>query len=62
MTESTGHRRATTATEQKREAERPADPSTGTDVSAGAERRRADDAGGARRFERSLPMPADRHE
>ncbi len=62
MNESTGHRRATTATEQEREAERPADHSIGTDDPTDAERRRTGGVGGPGRFERSLPMPADRHE
>jgi hypothetical protein len=61
MTKSTGHR-ATSATERTREAERPADPSIGTEQGSRAHHLRSDGDRKARRFERALPMPADRHE
>lgn len=62
MTKSTHHGRTIAATERGRAAERPADPAIGTDERARTDRAKSGSIPNRRRFERSLPMPAERHE
>lgn len=62
MNKSTHHGRAITATERTRAAERPADPTIGTEGRTRTDHGRNGSIPKGRRFERSLPMPAERHE
>jgi hypothetical protein len=58
----TRHSSAISATEQTQDAPRYADAAIGTDDIASPDSSRAESRAERRRFERSLPMPAERHE